>query len=210
MYVDAQFTNNVLGYAPVTTDFERGGCNGRVGSAAQAAVVMKPEYATTYKFGAKTASAGCRIKANVNIFLIDFKDLQLTAFDANAMFNLLEPSYARISGFETDLSAQITRNWEVGMNLGTLDASYTGFSAASAATFSGKSLKQSPKLQYGLNTGVRLPVDGGAFQFTPQLKHVGAHYQNLATSELIKTQAHRLIDTQLAWEQADGRWSAGV
>ena len=208
--VDAQFTNDVLGYASATTGFKSGGFNGRAGSAAQAAVVLKPETVMTYELGAKTTWADGRIKANANIFLNDYKDLQLTAFDANAVSNLINASNARISGFETDLSAQITRNWEVGMNLGTLHASYTGFSAANAATFSGKSLKQAPKLQYGLNTGVRLPVDGGAFQFNAQLKHVGAHYQNLATSELIKTQAYRLIDTRLAWEQADGRWSAGV
>ncbi len=208
--VDGQFTSEVMGYASVTTGFKSGGFNGRAGNALQANIVLSPETVTTYEIGTKTSWAGGRIKANANVFRNEYKDLQLTAFDPNGVANLINASNARISGVELDLSAQVTRDWSVGMNLGTLQASYTGFAAANAATFSGKDLKQAPKLQYGLNTGYRLAINDGAFQFNAQFKRVGAHYQNLATSELIKTQAYMLLDGRLMWEQNDGKWSAGV
>ena len=208
--VDAQFTQDVMGYASATTGFKSGGFNGRASAPAQAANVLKPETVLTYELGVKSSWADGMVRANANVFRNDYRDLQLQAFDANAVSNLINAASASIQGIELDLAAQITRAWQVGMNLGTLDAAYKGFSAANAATFSGRALKQAPKLQYGLSTGWRVPVQSGALQFNAQFKHVGDHFQNLATTEFIKTKAYNLVDVRMGYEPAGRRWSVAL
>ena len=203
--VDAQFTSGLLGYASATTGFKSGGFNGRAGSVAAAQLVLKPETVTTYEAGVKSSSSFGRF--NASVFRNDYRDLQLTAFDANGASNLLNAASATIQGLEIDAAAFITRQWQVGANLGTLDAKYKDYSAANAATFAGKQLKQAPKLQYGLSTGYRVPLADGAMQFNYQLKHVGDHYQNLANSEIIKTQAYTIADARMAYESGNGKWS---
>jgi iron complex outermembrane receptor protein len=208
--VDAQLSASTLAYGSATTGFKSGGFNGRAGSVAQAGIVLKPETVLTYELGAKTSWADGAVRLNGNLFRNNYKDLQLTAFDANGVSNLINATSATIQGLELDLAAQLTRAWNVSLNLGTLDAEYKGYSAANAATFSGKQLKQAPKLQYGIGTGYRAGVAGGTLQLNAQLKHVGDHYQNLANSELIKTKAYTVADVRAAFEPAGTAWSAGL
>ncbi len=207
--VDAQFAPGFMAYASATIGFKSGGFNGRAGSAAQAALVLKPETVLTYEAGFKSTLAGGAVRFNASVFRNDYKDLQLTAFDANGVSNLFNAASALIQGVEIDTSALITRDWQVYMNLGTLDAKYKDYSAANAATFAGKQLKQAPKLQFGLGTSYRVALPEGALQLNLQAKHVGDHYQNLANSEIIKTQAYTLVDARMAYEAPGGRWSAG-
>lgn len=208
--VDAQFTPALMGYASATTGFKSGGFNGRAGTAAQAAIVLAPETVLTYELGVKSTWADGTVRANANVFRNNYGDLQLTAFDPNGVSNLTNASSATIQGLELDLAAQITPDWQVAMNLGTLDGGYKGYSAANTATFAGKELKQAPKLQIGVSTGWRMQVDGGAMQFNVQAKRIGEHYQNLANSEIIKTTAFSLVDARMGFEAAGGRWSAAL
>ena len=206
--IDAQFTPGMLAYASATTGFKSGGFNGRAGSLAAAQVVLKPETVNSYEIGLKASAAGMRFSANV--FRNDYRDLQLTAFDANGVSNLTNAASATTQGVEMDAAAFITKEWQISANLGTLSASYKDFSTANAATFSGKQLKQAPKLQYGLSTGYRIKLADGNMQFNYQLKHVGDHYQNLANSEIIKTQAYTIADARMAYEAGNGMWSGGL
>ncbi len=208
--VDGQLTPDVLAYASATTGFKSGGFNGRAASATAAAIVLKPETVLTYELGVKSTLGGGLLRLNANLFRNEYRDLQLTAFDANGASNLVNAAGAIIQGLELDAAAFITRAWQVSFNLGTLDAKYTDYSAANAATFAGKQLKQAPKLQYGASTSYRVGLAAGALQLNFQLKHVGDHFQNLANSTLIETKAYTIADARMAYEAAGGRWSAGV
>ena len=209
--VDGQFTPDLLGYASATTGFKSGGFNGRAGSLTAAAISLKPETVLTYEIGMKSSWAGGMVRFNASVFRNDYRDLQLTAFDSAGVSNLFNAASATIQGLELDTAVFFTRAWQVSLNLGTLDAKYKDYSAANAATFAGKQLKQAPKLQVGMSTAYRMALnDGTALQFNAQLKHVGDHYQNLANSEIIKTQAYNVVDARTAFEGAGGAWSVGL
>jgi len=208
--LSGQFDPNLLGYASATTGFKSGGYNGRASSAAQAALTLKPETVLTYELGFKSTLLGGAATFNANVFRNDYSDLQLTAFDPNGVSNLFNAASATIQGLEIESAVQITRDWQVSLNLGTLDAEYKDYSAANAATFAGKQLKQAPKIQYGLGTTYRLGLAGGIVLASAQLKHVGDHYQNLANSEVIKTQAYNIVDARLAFEPEGGMFSLAL
>ncbi len=207
--VDAQVSQEVLAYATASTGFKSGGYNGRAGSVAQF-TTLKPETVKAYEVGLKTTLAGGKVRFNVNYFRNDYKDLQLTAFDANGVSNLTNAASAKITGVELETVAQITADWQISGHLGTLDSKYQDFSAANATTFSGKALKQAPKQQYGLGTNYRIKLDSGSVNMNASMKHVGDHFQNLANSEIIKTSAYTLVDARVAYDAKGGKWSVGL
>ncbi len=207
--IDGQLSKEVLAYASASTGFKSGGFNGRAASLA-AFTTLKPETVKSYEIGLKTTLADGKWRFNINYFRNDYKDLQLTAFDANGASNLTNAASALIKGFEIETAAQITPNWQVNAHLGTLDGKYQDFSAANAATFSGKALKQAPKQQWGVGTNYRVKLDDGAVNFNAGIKRIGDHYHNLATSEIIKTKAYSLIDARLAYDAKGGKWSVGI
>ena len=208
--LDAQVTNNVMVYGSAATGFKSGGFNGRAGNVAAAQLTLLPETVLTYELGVKSTLLGGALRLNANVFQNDYKDLQLTAFNSAGVAVLSNAASAKISGVEIDAAVDITKGWAASVNVGTLDAEYKDFSANNAAIFSGKSLKQAPKLQYGLSTNVRTPVAGGTLVAAAQMKFVDAHYQNLAASELIKTDAYTLVDARLGWEAANNRWAVSL
>ena len=207
--LDAQVSQEVLAYASASTGFKSGGFNGRASSLATF-TTLKPETVRAYEFGLKTTLADGKVRFNINYFRNDYKDLQLTAFDANGLSVLTNASSALIKGVEVDLVAQLSANWQINANLGTLDGKYQDFSAANAATFAGKSLKQAPKQQWGVGTNYRIKLDGGNIVLNASAKHVGEHYQNLAVSELIKTRAYTLADARIGYDVKGGKWSVSL
>jgi len=208
--IDAQFSRDLFGYASVTTGFKSGGFNGRGATEAAASVVLRPETVRTYETGLKSTLADGAVTLNGNVFRNEYNDLQLNAYDANGQSNLTNATSAVIQGIEIEASAQLSRNWQAGMNIGTLDAKYKKFSDANAVIFDGVPLKMAPKLQYGLSTSYRAPLGAGQLLFNAQLKHVGEHYLNLAAAEIIKTEAYTLVDARIAYEAAGNKWSVGL
>jgi len=206
--MDAQVNENLMTYASATSGFKSGGFNGRAASAAQALLVLEPETVLTYELGFKSTMAGGTVRLNGNYFRNDYKDLQLTAFNSQGASALFNAASALIQGVELEASAQINKQWQASINIGTLDAEYKDYSAANAATFGGKDLKQAPKLQVGLGTVYRTAVAGGTLSLSAQIKHVSEHYQSLNNSPVIKTDAYTLVDARAAFEK--GLWSVAI
>lgn len=207
--LDAQLSKEILAYASASTGFKSGGFNGRAGSVAQF-TTLKPETVKSYEVGFKTTLADGKVRFNINYFRNDYKDLQLTAFDANGVSNLTNATSALIKGFELEAVAQVTPDWQISGHLGTLDSKYQDFSAANAATFAGKALKQAPKQQWGLGTNYRIKTANGTINLNAGMKRVGDHFQNLAVSELIKTQAYSLVDARVGYDVKGGKWSVAL
>ncbi len=208
--IDAQVTPDFLAYGSATTGFKSGGFNGRAANPAAAALTLKPETVLTYELGFKSTHLGGAAKFNLNLFQNDYKDLQLTAFNPAGVSVLSNAASAKIKGAEIDASLQFTRNWQASVNIGTLDAKYQDFSANNAALFDGKDLKQAPKLQWGLSSSYRIGLANGALLLTAQAKFVDEHFQNLANSQLIKSEGYTIVDARAAYEAAGGKWSVAL
>ena len=165
---------------------------------------------TSYEIGMKSTLADRRVRFNINYYLNDYKDLQLTAFDTNGLAVLTNAASATLKGVEIEVLAQVTSAWQLSANIGTIDAKYKDFSAANAATFAGKPLKQAPKSQWGLGTNYRIAVGSDSVVLNVSAKHVSDHYQNLAVSELIKTSAYTLVDARAGYEAKGGKWAVAL
>jgi iron complex outermembrane receptor protein len=103
-----QWTPEVMTYAQVSTGYKAGGINPRVTSDATV-TTFKPEHLTSYEVGAKTEWLDRRLRFNIDGFLGDYKDLQLSATQAvPGGFQVVYQNvgHVHISGVEAELTAR--------------------------------------------------------------------------------------------------------
>ena len=203
--LDYDFTDSVMGYASAATGFKSGGFNGRAASVAQLTSVDE-ESVLSYELGLKSQLLDDRVRLNVNYYRNDYSDLQLTAFNDVGALVLSNATDTLIQGFEGELQAILTDNWQMHASVGTIDGEYRGFSDANRPAFEGKNLKQAPKVQWTIGTTNTMPLAGGNLVFSAQAHHSDKYELQQDNSPLVYTKPYTLVDARLSWEPADAKW----
>ena len=207
--LDYRFTDDIMGYASAATGFKSGGFNGRAASVAGLTSVDE-ETVLSYEVGLKTQLLDNRVRLNVNYFRNDYTDLQLQAFNDVGALVLSNATDTLIQGFEGELQAIITKNWQVHSSVGTIDGEYRGFSEANRPAFEGKNLKQAPKLQYTVGTTNTIPLNTGKLVFTAQAHYSDKYELVQANSPLVYAKPYTLVDARLAYEPDSEKWMVAL
>jgi iron complex outermembrane receptor protein len=207
--LDYDFSDNVMGYASVTTGFKSGGYNGR-GTTFATITPVDAEILTAYEVGLKTSLLDNRVRLNANYYRLDYEGIQLTAVNPEGVFVMTNATGALIQGVEVDLQAQITSKFKVNASLGTIDGEYKDYSAANAAYFNGRSMKSSPDLQWNLGASYVQPVGNADLVFSAQARYTDEYYQNQDTSRLIMTRANTEYNARVSYEPNDANWSVAL
>lgn len=82
-----------------------------------------PEYVNNYEIGVKTTLLDGRMRLNATAFLMDYEDMQINASSDEVTTSSTKANLgdATISGVELEISALVTENLTLGLNLGILD-----------------------------------------------------------------------------------------
>ncbi len=207
--LDYRFTDSIMGYASAATGFKSGGFNGRAASVA-ALTSVDEESVLSYEVGLKTQLMDDRVRLNVNYYRNDYTDLQLTAFNDVGALVLSNAADTLIQGFEGELQAIVSENWQMHASVGTIDGEYRGFSAANRPAFEGKNLKQAPKMQWTIGTTNTVPLSGGELVFSAQAHHSDRYELTQDNSPLVFTKAYTLVDARLSWEPDGDKWMVAL
>lgn len=111
-----QFTDDVMGFARISTGYKAGGFSPRAPFLAK----FEPEKATAYEIGLKAEWLDRRLRTNLSIYQTDYKDLQVSQFQSGtggSVAYIVNAAEATIKGFELEISAVLAEGL-------TLDASY--------------------------------------------------------------------------------------
>lgn len=94
----------------------------------------KPEYVTNYETGVKIRSTDGRLNANLAIFYMDYKDIQVSIAVPPLLFvrQLVNAGKAHMTGFESDASFVLTKNLILSGSLGYLETNYDEFALSPA------------------------------------------------------------------------------
>ncbi len=218
--LDYRFNDDVMAYASAATGFKSGGFNGRgaitvsaTGVVSDAITTVDEENVLSYEFGIKSTLLGGRMRLNANYYYNDYTDLQLTAIDPTGAFVLRNAADVIIQGIEIDFAAMLSDNFQLTGNVGTIDGEYESnpavLIAAGTPTFPNE-LKQAPDLTYNLGFIWDIPTTMGDFTWSANAHFTDDHYQNVANSELIKTQAYTLVDSRFSYAPSDGNWEVAL
>ncbi len=132
LVVQWDVTDSGMLYASWTEATKAGGFN--AGDLEGISFEYEEEEATSYEVGAKLSFLDDQLRWNLAIFSTDFKNLQVSAWDATAnTFVTNNAAEATIEGFESDLAYAISANWRIGGAVGYLDATYDDYPGASCS-----------------------------------------------------------------------------
>ena len=203
------FSDNVMGYASVTTGFKSGGFNGR-GTTYATVTPVDAETLRAYEVGVKSTLWDNRLRLNADYYRLDYDGIQLTAVNSDGVFVMTNATGALIQGFEVEAQAQLTSKLRVDASIGTIDGEYKDYAAINAAYFNGRSMKSSPDMQWTLAGTYVQPVGDADLVFSAQARHTDEYYQNQDTSRLIMTRANTEYNARISYEPRDANWSVAA
>ncbi|WP_282272698.1 TonB-dependent receptor [Stenotrophomonas sp. PS02298] len=203
------FSDNVMGYASVTTGFKSGGFNGR-GTTYATVTPVDAETLRAYEVGVKSTLWDNRLRLNADYYRLDYDGIQLTAVNSDGVFVMTNATGALIQGIEVEAQAQLTSKLRVDASIGTIDGEYKDYAAVNAAYFRGRSMKSSPDMQWTLAGTYVQPVGNADLVFSAQARHTDEYYQNQDTSRLIMTRANTEYNARISYEPRDANWSVAA
>lgn len=176
--------DDMMVYASVTNGFKSGGWNARSGSSG-GVYDFGPENIWAYEVGMRADWLDGRLRTNLTAFYTDLEDLQTTAAYEGA-FVTTNAGGLEVTGFEAEITALPTDNWQIFASLGLQDTKYVDLPggcvapntdlAAYAVDCSVADPKRSPDETFTLGTSVDIAL--GSFTLTPtaMLRYIGENY----------------------------------
>ncbi|MGY0557758.1 TonB-dependent receptor [Lysobacter sp. A421] len=209
LMADYDLGANVMAFATVSTGFKSGGFNGR-GTTPETITPFDEETVRSYETGIKSTLLDNRVRLNATYYRNDYGGLQLSAIDPNGIYVTTNATGALIQGVEVEVQAQLTDNWNVNANIGTIDAEYRDYAEINRETFEGRDLKQAPEMQWQIGTTYVQPIADAQLIFNVQVVRTDMFYQNQDLSELVKTPANTQANARIAYEPDHGNWSVAA
>jgi len=127
--IDHKFTDDIMGYAKVSTGYRAGGFNSR-GSNDPNAVpfTFEPESLIEYELGVKADFLDGKLRWNTAVYLNETEDKQFTVLIPNPNPNVppgtanKNAGKAEAKGFETEITYLVHDNWSVSASYAYIDA----------------------------------------------------------------------------------------
>jgi iron complex outermembrane receptor protein len=222
LVVTYKFTPDISIYATYSTGFKSGGFQYVPFSKAQADVLFDPEDIETYEVGVKSQFFDRKLTVNAAIFQYDYKDLQVSRIiDAGgAPVSLISNAAAStIKGFDLEVVARPTPNFEIGLAYGYLDAKYDEYVFNATLDFSGTRMVRAPEHTVNVNVEWTVPLgeDRGLlfradYSVLNDFYHEPGEGMNIYGSGIPLTveNGYALLDLRAAYETRDWRLTAYV
>jgi iron complex outermembrane receptor protein len=194
-------------YATISTGYKSGGFNVDTLSTA-ANLSFDPEHVTNYELGAKGSFLDGKLRADADVFHMDYKDLQITQYDPKSFSNYIgNAARAKIDGFELDLVARPDIHWTVETAVGLLNARFVQFTDQYGNNLAGNQMVYAPKVTGALALQYTTPVSAAVDLFArAEANYRGSSHpdvDNLA-SDLLDSRT--LLNARLGLNLDHGRW----
>jgi iron complex outermembrane receptor protein len=233
-----KFSDNVLVYGTVGSSYRTGVPNTGTFVNDPALSASRPEYATSFELGVKSTLLDGKLRFNVDVFQINYKD-QITQFLNIPYFNVstnststtgqfLSNIRSRVRGIEVDLGGQVTdrlsfeanlsyakiksRGGLVPCDIGTPGPVGDGLSVTKQMNFcpsdSGAGLNASSPFQASMTGNYVLPLGSFDGYFRFIVSHQGRN-PNFGISD-VAAKAHTLVDLFAGLSGNDAGWEVGA
>ena len=214
-----KITDDVLFYAEASQGFRPGGANQVIGLA-QELTPYTSDSLWNYEAGLKTTLLDRRLTLNMDVFQIDWSDMQISTRTPNGAFAYIgNAGKARIRGFELEGSLRPVEGLSISGNLAYLDAKLTedqpnaGTPIAPAAGFDGDRIPFVPKFTAGLSAqyvwGLTEGLNGF---FRVDANHVGGSWSDFRPAYVYTRYIddYEVANLRVGIEEADNAWGVYV
>ncbi len=215
--IDHQLSEGTFVYASIAQGEKFGGFNRAAESLASAGVATRPEKITSVEVGSKSRLLDGRLNANVALFYNDYRDYlaALTATLVNGVrvndTVLVNAGKARIHGADIDVSARLTRQFELTVSLELLRTQFTRFenpTGAPGTDYVGNELPNAPPVSLATTLVWNLPLPGGgllssnaSFQWTER------QFTDVANSTPLRLPRQNYVNLGSTYAVPGRQWS---
>jgi iron complex outermembrane receptor protein len=220
--IDFHFTDDVMGYAQVSTGFKGGGVNPRPFFTFQA-VHFNPETVTNYEAGIKSTWFDHTLKANVDGYFANYRNIQLALLSCTFLnppplagiplpcalpFNA---GNAHISGAELELEEHPFAGLELDASGSYLHFNYTSLSAYPTGVTFGMVSPFTPKWQGAFGVQYRFPA-GDLGEFIPRLdaNTRSEIYTNSVNGPLNRIGGYTVYNARFTWQPKKDNWTVSL
>ncbi len=180
----------------------------------------EPEFVENYEVGVKTTLLDGRLRANASAFLMDYTDMQISATsnlpgvgDNTTKFNLGDAQY---KGFEVELTALVTDNLMVGVNLGLLDDEIKSLVGGELIS-SGITITEDFDLPFSPSWTLAITVaydfqlpNGATLTLRGDYSAKDDYYTRTENTDEAFTDDYEIVNASLTYRSPDEKWSLGV
>ncbi len=157
-----KFTPDINVYASYSTGFKSGGFQYVPFAASQANVLFEPEDIKTYEIGFKSEFLNRTLRLNIAAFKYDYRDLQVSRIvdlGGGAAASLITNAAAStIKGVDVELLARPSRNIDISVAYGYLNAKYDSYVFNATQDFSGTRMVRAPQNSINVGAEWRIPT----------------------------------------------------
>lgn len=209
-----KISDDVMVYAEAAQGFRPGGANQVLGLAA-ALTPYQSDSLWNYEIGVKTASFDRKLLVNLDAFLIDWTDMQVTGRTPNGAFSYItNAGAARVKGIEFEMTARPIHGLSLQANASYIDAKLTENQAnanLNAPGLKGDRIPFVAKFSAGASAQYSWPVSGnldGLFRL--DVNHVGSSYSDFRPTATFtrKIDSYQLVNLRTGIEGGEGKWGA--
>ncbi|MFT4078479.1 TonB-dependent receptor [Rhodomicrobium sp.] len=209
--IDYKWTSDIFQYASITNGSKSGGYDRSLLSAIAASTPFAPEKVTTYETGLKTSWLDRRVTANLAVFYNDYRDLQLSVWNApaNAFFAGNAQS-AHSSGVELVVAALPLEGLELKGSAGYLVGTYDEAAGVlgPGTNAKGNTLMNAPRWTFTSTADYTVPLDiPGAFKLHGAIKYQTQSYSDLANTKEIIIPSFGIVDLGTSYTTEDKHWT---
>ena len=178
-------------YASFSTGFKSGGFQYVPFSKVQANVLFAPEDIKAYEVGFKTEWLDRTLRLNGAAYYYDYKNLQISRIilpaGSTAPVSLISnAASSTIKGLDLEVAMRPSRNFEVNIAYGYLDAKYDNYVFNATTDFSGTRMVRAPEHSINVGAEWRMPVwDGGEFSLRADYALTGDFFHEPGQGNLV-------------------------
>jgi iron complex outermembrane recepter protein len=143
--------DDMLFYGTFSTGYKGGGFEDDPANAAAAVSSYDPETVTSFEIGGKVDLFDRRLRLNVALFDMKYKNLQVTQTSAACLCNITDNAAdAKIQGIEAEATVAVATGLTLSGGLTLLDTKYIAFIDSLGNDNSGNFLQRTPKAQWNV------------------------------------------------------------
>ncbi len=171
------------------------------------------EVLTAYELGLKSSEWNGRARVNAAVFYYDYKGFQ--AFTFENLLNELSNKNAQIYGFETELQARPTEQFDFRLGLELLHTNLVGLTAQDRFTgapveLGDREMALAPHAQINGLARYRWPLWNGNLSIQGEFTYLTRQFLQIDNNPTSVEGAYGTIDGRLAYTTSDDRYSVAI
>lgn len=216
------FSNDVMVYATYTSGFKAGGFSG-----AATANTFGPENVDAYEAGIKGVYLDRRLTVNADVFRMQYKGLQETAYTQTLASIVLNAAESTSQGVEVNANWRAADHVVFHADLAYLDSTYQNFRnapctsrsilaatcgtpATGAQNMSGKPRAYSPDWSGSVGASLQYTLGGNQLRIDPSVYFSSEFFLNAAADPLLRQGGYAKYDLRVGYGPEDSHWEVAM